>query len=215
MNSIKFNDIDTYEDWGLLLKPRTLPKPSPKTSYVDIPGGDGTLDLSEVVAGEIKYKDLTLTFEFHVVDDMSDWDRKISEIANFLHGQNAKIVQSTDPDYYYYGRCSVDKFSSSKALGTIAIKCIVRPYKLKHNKTIVTAHLEQQHNRTLNLSNGRMSTVPEIVCTEETLITFNGNTYALSKGTHTLLDIQFKEGINTVELKGNGTVSFIYQEGSL
>ena len=215
MNSIKFNNIDTYEDWGLLLKPRTIPKPSPKTNYVDIPGGDGTLDLSEAVAGEIKYKDLTLTFEFHVVDEICEWDKKVSEITNFLHGKNMKIVQSADPDYYYLGRCSVDKFSSSKALGAIVIKCTVGPYKLKHNKTIVTAYLEQQHNRTLNIHNDRMSTVPEIVCTDETLITFNGNSFALGKGTHTLLDIQFKEGTNIVELKGTGTVSFIFQEGSL
>lgn len=148
MNSIKFNDIDTYEDWGLLLKPRTIPKPAPKTNYVDIPGGDGTLDLSEVVSGEIKYKDLTLTFEFHVVDDMSEWDSKVSEITNYLHGRNMKIVQSADPDYYYFGRCTVDKFSSSKALGTIAIKCVVKPYKLKHNITINSYEIDTEGKAT-------------------------------------------------------------------
>lgn len=136
MNSIKFNEIDTYKDWGLLLKPRKMLKPTPKTNYVDIPGGNGSLDLSEVVSGEITYKDLTLTFEFTMVDAIDEWDAKYSQIANYLHGRNMKIVQSSDSDYYYYGRCTVDKFSSSKALGSIVIKCTVGPYKLKQNITV-------------------------------------------------------------------------------
>lgn len=215
MNSIKFNDIDTYEDWGLLLKPREIPKPTPKTNYVDIPGGDGTLDLSEVVAGEIKYNDLNLSFEFHVIDDMYDWDRKVSEITNFLHGKNMKIVQSSDPDYYYYGRCSVDKFSSSKALGSIIIKCVVSPYKLKHEKTVIVASLEDENKKIIEITNDRMSVSPKITCTAETTIIFNGNSCSLSAGTHEILDIQFKEGANTVELNGTGTVTFEFQEGSL
>lgn len=215
MNSIKFNDIDTYNDWGLLLKPRKMPKPTPKTNYVDIPGGDGTLDLSEVVAGEIKYNDLSLSFEFNVIDNMYEWDKKVSEIANYLHGRNMKIIQSADPDYYYYGRCSVDEFSSSKALGSIVIKCTVGPYKLKHNKTIVTASLEEDNNKTLYINNDRMTVVPKITCTAATIIKFNGNTYSASKGTHEVLDFQFVEGTNIVELQGTGMVTFEFQEGSL
>lgn len=215
MNSVKFNDIDTYEDWGLLLKPRSIPKPVPKTNYVNIPGADGTLDLSEVVAGEIKYNDLTLTFEFHVVDEICEWDRKVSKITNYLHGRDMKIVQSSDPDYYYFGRCSVDKFSSSKALGLIVIKSTVGPYKLKHNKTVITATLEKGKSKTLYIKNDRMTVAPKITCTAETKMTFNGNTYSLGAGTYTVLDIQFKEGINTVKLNGTGTITFEFQEGSL
>ena len=215
MNSIKFNDMDTYLDWGLLLKPRKPSKPAPKTNYVDIPGGNGSLDLSEVVSGEITYKDLTLTFEFTMVDSIDEWDAKYSQIANYLHGRNMKIVQSSDPDYYYYGRCTVDKFSSSKALGTFSIKCTVGPYKLKHNKTVITTSLDEENKQTLNITNDRMTVVPEITCTAATLITFNGNTYSLGAGTHSVLDIQFKEGLNIVELQGTGEVTIQFQEGSL
>jgi phage-related protein len=215
MRSIKFNQIDTFEDWGLLLNPRDIIKPEPKTNYVDIPGGDGSLDLSEANTGEIKYKDFTLPFDFTMVEPIDNWDNKMSEISNFLHGRNMKIVQSCDPDYYYYGRCKVDKFSSSKALGTFSIKCTVGPYKLKHKKTVVTVSLEEGNTKTVNIKNDRMSVIPKITCTSETIITFNGKNFSLSVGSHTLLDIQFVEGMNEVKLNGSGTVTFEFQEGSL
>lgn len=215
MRSIKFNEIDTYEDWGLLLNPRDIIKPEPKTNYVDIPGGDGSLDLSEANTEEIKYKDFTLPFDFTMVEPIDNWDNKMSEISNFLHGRNMKIVQSSDPDYYYYGRCKVDKFTSSKALGTFSIKCTVGPYKLKHEKTIVKVSLENQNIKTVQIKNDRMSVIPTITCTEEVLITFKNITYSLSAGEHTLLDIQFVEGINELKLSGSGTVTFEFQEGSL
>lgn len=141
MNSVTFYDdfscVNSYKDLGLLLIPRKIPKPTPKTNYVDIPGGDGSLDLSEVVAGEVKYNDYVIPFEFHVIDEDLDWDSKVSEIANLLNGKKKNIIISSDLDYYYVGvRCEVSEFSSNKRLGNITINCLVKPYKLKRNITI-------------------------------------------------------------------------------
>lgn len=221
MNSIIFENekgvkINTLEDWNLLLKPREIPKPTPKTNYIDIPGGNGTLDLSEVVANEVKYKDLTISFKFNVLDDNLDWDSKVSQIANFIHGRKMKIIISSDPFYYYKGRCEVDKFSSNKRLGSIAINCVVSPYKLKIAESVYSVDLgNTKTTKEIRINNDRMTTVPEITCTDNILITFEGNTFSINKGTHKTLDILFKEGLNLLTVEGTGTITLKYQEGSL
>lgn len=218
MNSVNFEDVNgvvknTFDDWNLLLKTREIPKPEPKTNYVDIPGGDSSLDLSEVVSGEVKYNNFTIPFEFTVLDDFLEWDNKISEIANFIHGKKMKITLQSDSYYYYEGRCSIDKFTSNKRLGNIAINCLVEPYKLKHDKTIINVDVSVTNE--VNLINDRMTTIPTIICDSEINITFDENTYSLNAGKHIIPDIQFKEGLNTLYFEGTGNVTIEYQEGSL
>lgn len=218
MNYIKFIDKDnnvirTDEDWNLLLKPREIPKPSPKTNYVDIPGSDGKLDLSEVVGGEIKYSDFTIPFKFTVLDEDLDWDSKVSEITNFIHGKLMKIIISSDPNYYYEGRCEVDKFTSSRVLGNIDINCNVKPYKLKHEKTIVNINISAE--KEVDIENDRMTSIPTITCENNIVVSFNGNSYSLGTGSHIIPDIQLKRGVNHFTFEGSGNVSIEYQEGSL
>ena len=44
----------TYRDWGLLPKTRpTIAPPKVRTNYVDVPGLDGALDLSEALTGRV------------------------------------------------------------------------------------------------------------------------------------------------------------------
>ena len=221
MNSVifydEFSSIDSYKDLGLLLLPRKIPKPTPKTNYVDIPGGDSSLDLSEVVADEIKYNDYVIPFEFHVIDENLDWDSKVSEIANRLNGRKKNIIISSDSDYYYVGvRCEVSEFSSNKRLGNIAINCRVKPYKLKRIKSSYSFDLgNTKTTKEIRINNDRMTTLPSIICSESVNVTFNGNTYVLNAGTHEILDILFKEGLNILTVEGTGTFTLNYQEGSL
>ena len=177
MNSVTFYDefssIDSYKDLGLLLIPRKIPKPTPKTNYVDIPGGDGSLDLSEVVAGEIKYNDYVIPFEFHVIDEDLDWDSKVSEIANRLNGKKKNIKISSDPNYYYVGvRCEVNEFTSNKRLGNITINCRVKPYKLKISESTYSINLgSTKTTKEIRIDNDRMTTVPTIICSESVNVT--------------------------------------------
>ena len=48
-NGVLFDDkIHTERDWRLKLISIYIPMPDPKTQLVDIPGADGTVDLTEV-----------------------------------------------------------------------------------------------------------------------------------------------------------------------
>ena len=75
---VTFDDrIHTERDWGLKLISIYIPMPDPKTQTVDIPGGDGTIDLTEI-NGRPAYEDRDgLELVFDLMDkDYSTWFMK-------------------------------------------------------------------------------------------------------------------------------------------
>ena len=56
MNGIKFDDIHSFYDLNLVLSQVDIPPATAKTSFVDIPGADGSVDMTEAL-GSVKYKD--------------------------------------------------------------------------------------------------------------------------------------------------------------
>lgn len=212
---IYFDDIHSYFDLNLILAPFVPTPAEPKTNYIDITGGDGSLDLTEGL-GEVKYKDRPFNFTFSVnPSDKMTFDEKVSQVSNLLNGKWCKITLDRDPNYYWEGRSIVDKYAQNKALKQISIKATVRPYKLKQNETVKSFELTTEEKE-ITLKNGRKSVVPEITCTNDnTKVIFGSVTETLNAGTHKILDIYLKEGNNILKVSGSGTITFAYREGEL
>ena len=214
MRKVYFDDIDSYLDLGLILKPREIPSPEPILRLVEVEGRDGALDMSEALTGDVNYKNYTIPFDFNVIDAINTWDAKLSEIKNKLHGRKMKITLSSDPNYYWLGRVRVLDFASSKSLGSLAIECDVEPYKYKKEVTIVSNSVSAGNSYTY--TNARKRVVPKITTDSTISIKFEDTIYSLSAGTVKILDIVLKEGINTIEVtEGSGTLTLEYQEKSL
>ena len=129
MFTVKFDDIDSREDWGIYLSTKEIGYPTVKTEIADAPGIDGVVDLTEALSNKPHYGNRTITLTFLMLDNRVAWQGILDEIAEALHGQKVKIIGSWDPDFYYYGRCSLDPFKSDRLSGTIVIKCDCEPYK--------------------------------------------------------------------------------------
>lgn len=212
---IYFDDVHSFYDLNLILAPFVPTPAEPKTNYIDITGGDGSLDLTEGL-GEVRYKDRNFEFTFSVnPSDKMTFDEKVSQVSNALNGKKCKITLDRDPEYYWEGRCTVNKYAQNKALKQISVKATVRPYKLKQNQTVASFELATAEKE-ITLKNGRKSVVPEITCTNDNVTVVFGNiTETLSAGTHKVLDIYLKEGNNNLKVLGSGTITFTYQEGEL
>lgn len=216
---VLFDNTHSFQDLNLILSAVEITPAIPKTTYVDIPGGDGSIDLTES-NGEVKFSDRTITFTFTMnpADDLSEsaWEAKKTEVSNVLNGRAfGKITLDKDPDYYWRGRCSVDNFKSNKRLRQIIVTAKVRPYKYKQAET-VTAFSLTTSGKAVVLTNSRRSVCPVITCTNNnTKIIFNGNTFTFNAGTHKNLDIRLTEGVNSLTVSGTGKVTFTYQEGDL
>lgn len=128
---------NTWKDWKMIpsTRPSFLPPPV-KTNMIDIPGGNGSIDLSTALTGHVTYGNRSGSFEFHVINSnidikngYKDWDVIYSEIMGFIHGKELIAILDDDRSYYYKGRFGVNTFSSNKADSTITIDYNVYPYK--------------------------------------------------------------------------------------
>lgn len=215
---VLFDDIHSFFDLDLILSSVEIAPASPKMSFVDIPGADGSIDTTEV-HGEVKYYDRVhnFTFTMNPAGDLSEsaWEEKKTEISNLLNGKACRITLDKDPDYFWEGRCVIDAYKSNKRVRQFVISATVRPYKKKQSETAVSFALSSTE-RTVNIRNGRKTVCPVIECTgSNTKITVGNATYALGAGSHKVTDIMLFYGDNKMKLSGSGTVTFRFQEGDL
>lgn len=214
INNVTFGDKNTFEDWNIVLTNKTISLPQAKISKIEIEGADGEIDLSEVLCGEIKFKNRTLKFEFTMLDNYEDFEDKLTEIANYLQGKKLKIILSNDTTHYYYGRCSIDEFSCDKRIGKIVINCDCDTWKYDIEETIITKTITD--SETFDIVGKRKTVCPVFKSTADMTIIFNGNSYTInanSEGSNP--NIQIKEGINRFTINGNGTITISYQGGEL
>ncbi len=214
IKGVNFGDTHSYRDLNLILAPFTPTPAEPKTVYVEKQGGDGSLDFTEA-HGEVKYKDREFEFTFSVMpSDAKTFDAKVTQVSNALNGLKCFITLDRDPDYYWIGRLSVNKYLQDKNLKQITVKAVVSPYKMKQDATAVEYSLSNTE-QTVTLKNGRKSVIPVITCTNTAKVKFAGSEVTLGAGTHKVLDIRFTEGYNEVIISGNGKITFTYHEGEL
>ncbi len=135
-HSITIGDKNTWDDRHLIPASRPLfNPPTIKENMVDIPGGDGVLDLTASLAGRPTYNNRTGSWTFYVQNGFKDWTVLYSEIMTYLHGQEFKAVLEDDPAYYYEGRFSVNQWKSDKDYSQIVINYNVEPYKKEISNT--------------------------------------------------------------------------------
>lgn len=212
MIGVMFDNFHSFDDFSLILNSKEIEAPSPKTETVDIPGGDGVIDLTEAF-GEVKFQNRKITLNFSTIVPKSQFFDLFSEIQNKIHGQKMKIILDDDPNFWYYGRITVDKWKADKNIGKITVECDCEPYKYKLYKTIRSDVITD--SATLAFANLRKSVIPTITLTASAEIVFDGTTYELSAGTYTSPDIVFVAGNNLMTITGNTTITVEYQEGEL
>ena len=213
MKGIQFGNEHSYTDWGLLLKSKEIQSPEPKINQIEIEGSDGVLDLTEFF-GQVKYKNRSLSFQFEKMNiKPRDFLALYSQVQNSIHGQMMKVILDDDPNYYYYGRVTVNEWKSNKNLGEIVIEVDAEPYKYRLTETMTMLNVTGE--RTVNLLNSKKRVVPTITTTAEFTISFGNYTGVFSAGNFVIPELELVEGDNNVTVKGTGTITFKYREGEL
>ena len=212
MVQVFFGKIRSYDDLGLILTNAEITAPEPKRSIVTVPGRDGSLDLSEVLSGDVKFENRQLKLTFTMKDYRQRWLRDFSYIYNQIHGKNFHSVVDNDPEYYWEGFCAVDKSESSYNKGVVTVVCDVYPYKHKAREISVTS---TSSGISLKCLSGREAVCPSVTTSGNITFTCNNKSVSLSAGTWKKQEIVFREGINNVSITGHATVKIAYVEGTL
>lgn len=219
MGKVFFDGKDTYTEYGLLLASKSISLPEVRTNMIDVPGRDGLLDASEVLAGEVTYKNRTIKLKLTGVDTVSGktWPATISDFCNKVHGKRVKVTFPEDTTHYYSGRCFVGQVDLVKMRQTIPVTVDCDPWKYKNAPTTVTGTVPESGTLSLTLANERRPVVPAVEVSAAATITFGGKDIAVGAGTHRSLDIRLVAGSNTlaVTAAAGTTVSVTYQEASL
>lgn len=214
MKGVTFGEIHSYLDLNLILAPFTPAPAEPKVNFLEIPGRDGHLDLTEA-NGEVKFNSREFVFTFTVAPgDTLTFDERLSAVSNALNGLRCKITLDRDPGYYWQGRCAVSEYDQDKNIGQIEVTATVDPYKLKQDATVVSSSLSSTQ-KSVSLQNSRMAAVPTIDCTGTCTVVFGETTHTLKAGTHRIPAIRLVEGKNALKVSGSGKITFTYQEGEL
>mgnify|MGYP004642381905 CR=1 FL=1 len=203
-NRLIVNGVDlsvTYQ--MVLLDGYTLEPPEPKTYTVDIPGGNGVIDLTEALTNDVVYKNRKQEFEFALINvENFEWVK--TELSNFLHGRKFDYTMTMDPGYTYHGRFSVSSYThsaySSGILGNIKISIDADPYKTKEN---VVYRLNATGGRLFRLESGRRPVHPILECEQPCFITWNGTESIIPAGTYRLNDVLFNDGWNEIYINSS------------
>ena len=212
MKGIKFGNYHSYDDFSLILSQKTIGAPSPKVESIEIPGGDGALDLSEFF-GEVKYNNRNLSFDFSTIIPQAGFLDLFSRIQNAIHGQKMQIVLDDDAEWYYIGRVTVPEWKTERNIGKLTIECDCEPYKMKNAETVVSKAVAG--SASVVLTNSRKRVVPQITTNASMTISFGTYSGTFSAGTFTIPELELHEGETTVTVAGTGNISFRYREGGL
>ena len=141
------NTRHTFLDWFLSPVERpSIDKAEVKENYIEIPGTNGGLDLTESLTGSPLYKYIEGSIEFKVLNDRMlpilnnkcelikekeiTWEYLNRDIRSFLNGKERYMMLEDDPSWYYKGRFTVERYDASNAANSrITIAYKVYPFK--------------------------------------------------------------------------------------
>lgn len=229
---VTFDDrIHTERDWGLKLLSVYIPMPDPKTQILDIPGGDGSIDLTEI-NGRPAYNDRDgVELVFDLMDgSYESWFLKYSQFAAEVHGRKVKMVLDDDPDHYYMVRLKLDGKKSNPVYGQITFSGTAEPFKYD-----LTATNEPWLWDTFNFETGVIREIEEVEITAEnnkvTIIgagidtppvfvvsqadnlklTYGGRTYTLQVGRNRFPAVRVGKEDVTLTFSGTGKFEVEYR----
>ena len=127
----QFMGTNTWDDWHLIPSKRPdIAMPGISTNFIEIPGRDGPIDMTDYLIGRPNYGARSGSIEFYVANDFEHYETIRVNIASFIHGQTMKMcLVDDDPNWYYEGRFSMNEWRSDPANSMVVINYALGPYK--------------------------------------------------------------------------------------
>ena len=127
---------NTWDSWRLIPYPRpSVAMPKVRTKYLDIPGMNGQMDISEILTGKPLYENRTGSWEFYISrrpfenGTVHTWIDTWHKIAEALHGKTGTTWLEDDKYTVYTGRFSLGtEFNTQKDYSKIKIEYTLNPF---------------------------------------------------------------------------------------
>lgn len=210
---VTVNGKNLAQEYGMNLTSYSVGTPVPLVKLIDVPGRPGKLDATLALNGKVNYSTRPVTAEFHLRNSTyPDFQTLLSNLLKLFNGTESKVVFSTDPDWYYKGRFTIDVKKSNPITATVTLSCQEAfPYKLESITVEDTISSSKYVYCTGKDYNGSVT----IYASASMQVTFSGTTYQLKSGDNLIPEIHFANGSNSLRFAGTGTVRITYERGIL
>lgn len=197
-NRLIVGNVDLTEKYGMILSDGySMNPPEPKTYSVDIPCGDGSIDLTDALRGRAVYKNRSMEFTFYVIN-VDNVEFIKSAISSFLHGKAYDFKLSMDPGYIYHGRFTVSDFNHGMydvgRVVSMKVTVDADPYKRCTEKFRFSA-VGGTIQRFLN---GSKLVSPTIKSGGDLKVIFNNRIFYIKSNSWSSDNLRFNEGVNEV-----------------
>lgn len=228
----------TLEDWGMAIGNNDyIGDPEQEVYYVDIPGSNAFIDMSEALTGEPVYKSRSIGVDLGSIRPRMEWDHVISDLRNEIHGRECKLIFDNDIDHYWKGRLYIEGFDRVRELGTFRLSMpsaepykydlqssaedwLWDPFSFEHGVIRTIGQQTVDGELSMEIPRGTMSAVPVFTVSEITSSEFTVSdgrrVYNLANGYNRFpgLKVCGRKDV-TLTFRGSGTVTVDYRGGSL
>lgn len=216
---IIFGTYDTAADGLLTLTGWELSAPEYQSNMVEVPGRDGSLDLSTALTdGEPRYKSRTLTATFETSEGTRlERKSRLDTMVNRLDGRRMDIQLPDDDTRYITGRVHVAVAYNDPAHGAVTVTAVCDPWRYSKAEAAVTLTAGAEAQTTSLVNAGRRSQAPTLTVDSASRVTLvsGSHTWTLSSGVYILPDFILQQGSNPLTYSGEGTVEIRYREAIL
>lgn len=211
-----FGGLHSSAGLQLIQQKIEIGSPAPKTVLVEIPGANGSKDLTEALGIGVAFGDRTIKWTFALYPG-TDWEKKRSAVCNALNGKRMHITPDGEEGWYYDGRITVADHKSEKRLRQITVSAVCAPYRLKTVETVASVESIGAEFTEISCKIGAMPLVPTITVAQETIIQWGDYSIAIPAGDNLLPALRMS-GTQVLKARvesGTGSIIIKWQEGSL
>ena len=220
----------TWNDWYLIPSSRpVIAMPKEKSKFIDMPGVNGSLDISEFLTGYMLYGNRSGNVKFMIDNWHENWTTILQKISTKIHGRRLKMVLTDEPEFYYEGRFYLDTPTSNTKRTEVTLRYELGPYK--HDITssaddwlwdpfnfetgVIRTYkdLTVDGSLTVTVLCGQEHSIPNIWCTSDMIMAYKSNSYNLVSGNN--IPIRLEPGSNSLTFYGNGRITIAFRRGLL
>lgn len=229
---VKINDIDTLIEYGLALCAEySIEAPTLKETRVDIPGADGSVNLSYALTGKPVFNDRKISFSLFRSTQDSDIVRLRSILMTQFHGKDVQLVFPFDGSVYYSGVLQVGDMANYNS-SVIPVTMTASPYRIERI-TSVENWLWDPFDLDTGIARGYIDLPVETpteyiiigsympvspvfdVTGEDIGLYYHDTFYELPEGRSSVLGLTLDPGENSLIFTGEGSVSIEFRGGWL
>lgn len=213
-NACILNGKHTFYDWGLYVgNNAAVEPPTVRTNFIEIPGRNGNIDMTETLSGRPIYGNRVITLELGGKVAKERQQQFVSDFVNAYHGRRVTVEFDRDREWYYEGRATISGVEISNTVVRMTMTVDADPYKYSRIDRLPKVKVDG--SASVRVEGSPLWVVPEFECSAAMEVTFEGKSYQLNEGKNKLYDILLKDQSYTMTFSGTGTVEIIYRRGRL